>query len=216
MHQFKSVHSCIKPRTMRMAFSAALLGVLAGLAGCAHDSNPQAKTSPGLNLAPGDPFGAIVGSIGHEASSPYAASHIVFRRTGLAGGGILIFQPKYMSAASPKDFESSIESGTVAVAKLPPGNYQIVSVGAMWNSGMTRFDPKLTLAEPIPFTVKQGRITYLGRYVLGNSGVRPTATPFVRIANSAAVDMRVATQRNPDLLSLAPDAFEVPSGRRDK
>ena len=180
-----------------------LLVVLAALAsGCAHDPNPHAKTSQSLAVEPGAPFGMVVASVGHDSSTPYAASHIVFQRDGAPGGGVLIYQPRYM-VPSPTDFETSRESGTVLVTKLPPGKYNIVGIGALWHAGINRFTPSIRLAEPIPFSVSNGAVTYLGRYVIGKSGASPVAAPTLRIESSADADMKVGGQRTPELAQLA-------------
>jgi hypothetical protein len=197
-----------------MKLLAALILVVGFTAGCATDPNPVAQTSQSLAVSPGAPYGVVVGSVGHESSTPFAASHVAFRSTDAAGGGVLIYQPKYM-VPSPKDFETDLASGTVVVAKLPPGNYSIVRVGAMWHAGMMRFTPSLPLTSPISFTVKAGTVTYLGRYLLGRSGRSPNAQPFLRIENNAESDMKIATQRNPDLASLSQSTFTVPVGRLD-
>jgi len=132
--------------------------------------------------------GYVVASVAKPAGSPYDSVTLAYRGADGAGADTLAF-----SGGAP--------SSAVAVAKLPPGQYELYS----FNVKGPKQDHSPLFVFSIPFTVQSGKATYLGQYLtLDNAN-----EPYFVISNEQARDMALAAKADP-ALAAAPAVAAVP------
>jgi hypothetical protein len=136
-----------------------------------------ASLSPAVTAPPGVETGLVFGSIGVSSSAPTIDfSSVQFRRAGFQGqrpSEFLFHSPVGVAGAllsplylTPVDFAEPIGKGTLFVARLPPGEYEVVSVTIAnapfggWGAHVYSYD-----AGGVPFHVEPGKATYLGQFL---------------------------------------------------
>lgn len=148
-----------------------VLGAL--LCGC----YTAASLSPAVTPPAGDETGLVFGSIGVSSSAPTIDfSSLQFGRTRFQAqrpSEFLFHSPVGMAGAllsplyrTPVDFTEPTGKGTLFVARLPAGDYEIVSATIAnapfggWGAHVYSSD-----AGSVPFHVEPGKATYLGQFL---------------------------------------------------
>lgn len=170
------------PRNVVLVACAALL-----LGGCAATQVEYASRVP-LKTAKPPAHGLVVASLGTQSEAPFDWAGISVRPLGQGGRNfrddlksrphINRIYPRYEPAARPGlDFERNMtevavfstakERGVVLVAALPAGDYEIFSYSFRWRN----FGGGPDAYVSIPFSVKPGGATYLGRFIARLTGV---------------------------------------------
>lgn len=121
--------------------------------------------------------GLVFGSIGVSSTAPTIDfSSLQFRQTGFQAqrpSEFLFHSPVGMAGAllsplyrTPVEFDESAGRGTVFIARLPAGDYQLVSTAIAnapfggWGAHVYESD-----AGSVPFQVEPGKVTYLGQFL---------------------------------------------------
>lgn len=158
------------PNCLRLLLALALSSLL-------HGCYTAASLSPALTPAPGDETGWVFGSIGVSSTAPTIDfSSLQFRRAGFRSqrpSEFLFHSPIGVAGAllspiyrTPVDFEDSTGKGTLFAARVPAGDYELVSATIAnapfggWGAHVYSSD-----AGGVPFHVEAGRATYLGQFL---------------------------------------------------
>lgn len=170
---------------LRNALLAACVALLLGA--CAATQVENASRVP-LKTAKPSAHGLVVASLGTQSEAPFDWAGISVRPLGQGGRNLSDdlksrphlnrIYPRYEPAARPGlDFERNItevavfsaarERGVVLVAALPAGDYEIFSYSFRWRN----FGGGPNAYVSIPFSVKPGGATYLGRFIARLTGV---------------------------------------------
>jgi hypothetical protein len=142
--------------------------------------------------------GYVVASVAKPAGSPYDSVTLAYRGADGSGAEKLIFS-------------GGASSSAVAVAKLPPGQYELYS----FNVKGPRKDYAPLFVFSIPFSVQSGTTTYLGQYLtLDNAN-----EPYFVISNEQARDMTLAAKADATLATVPtraaiPDPGKLPYFRK--
>lgn len=208
-----------------------LTSCLAGLlAGCF-----SSVQLPPLTVADGSAggVGRIFGSIGVSSDAPTVDfSTIQFRPASgdrsRRQGEFLFHSPVGVMGAvlsplyrTPVDFRDAAAHGTVFVATLPAGDYELVSI-VVGNAPMGGWAAHMYEADAgaVPFRVESGKLVYLGRFVshlrMGRDAHRVPEVQgaFFTVSNRLADDLAVLkargdVQAGDSVVDLAPRMMQV-------
>lgn len=159
----------------------------------------------------GPDAGHVVLGFGAAAGTSYSSYTLFFRRAprpadGAAApvGNFTYFQTNLFYAQKP-DFQGPTEQGVVLVSSMPPGDYELFNFDIFLNAGtMTRnFGSRKDFS--IPFTVRPGRIAYLGNYqangMRGDNvlGISLAAGAVFAVSNRADSEITIARAKAPRL-----------------
>jgi hypothetical protein len=151
--------------------------LLVALAALLHGCYTSASlTTPDL-AAPGGETGVVFGTIGVSSTAPTVDfSTLQFRRTGFHAQRVSEFMfhsPVGMMGVllspmfrTPVEFDEATGRGTMFVARLPAGDYQVVTATianapfAGWGAHVYETD-----AGSVTFHVEAGKATYLGQFL---------------------------------------------------
>jgi hypothetical protein len=153
--------------------------IASALGACADDPDKvldqlrQGPLAPYSQLpdVPDAQAGWIVGSVGKQtqklfssSGSPYGLSFLTFRNDAGTVRGAISFSSGELDATTV-DFKEGTEKSAAFAIKLPPGKY-IVDDAQFWQSSEPTGRPCSAQGKlAIPFTVVQGRATYLGSLI---------------------------------------------------
>lgn len=179
-----------------------LLSGLAALGGCASG----VWSLPSYDDLPPDKSGVAIASVGGQWVPPNARFSVAFRPVASPGTvGEFYFLRNNIFAQSPVDIQNDPLFATVAVRRLPPGNYEIsgasVSVGAPPVQSVY-FDKR---PFSFPFEIIAGKATYLGEFlgypVVGKGvlGLGPTIGAVFTVRDRQARDLELLQKRGVDL-----------------
>lgn len=111
--------------------------------------------------------GIVFGSIGSGGDGRYSVYGLRYRAIGSKDMGEFQYRNNWMHIANTTtDFSHGNAEGSVFVAHLPPGNYELFNVHFFENrgsQGTTTFTSKVDFS--VPFSVSEGKATYLGEYI---------------------------------------------------
>jgi hypothetical protein len=137
----------------------------------------SASLSSEVQAPEGIATGLVFGSIGVSSTAPSIdLSSLQFRQVGFGASRsseFLFHSPVGVAGAllspmfrTPVDFDEPTGKGTLFVARLPAGNYEIVSAAIAdapyggWGAHVFQTD-----AGSVPFHVEPGKATYLGQFL---------------------------------------------------
>jgi len=124
--------------------------------------------------------------------------------------------------ATPVDFEYGSAKGSLFVARLPPGNYEISNVRFFLNNGLSTVTFSSRKDFSVPFSVKRGMATYLGEFltyeVKGNAfGMSVPAGGYFVVSNKLERDLAILEKKGSAIPHdrieesvLNPEALGVP------
>ena len=184
---------------------------------------PVISVSPELSPTTATGIGYIAGSISKiktkEEFSPFSLQWITIKRQGTDKEIILGFENGGLGLGNtPPDFEDVNVRGASFLEPLQPGEYEITSVRFYYNNG--QWEKSFYNKEPfsIPFTLKEGRITYIGSFT--SHGIyhlalgifkSPTGGYFLLEDNSER-DLAILKSKHPSLVfkNIDIELIEVP------
>lgn len=116
--------------------------------------------------------GIVYATLAMQVGRPLAAETLAIRPIGQGGPTLAIDQTSrphdwratfsfYFEDRKQAHFSQGEEMGSVYAAALPPGDYEIYTYSWRWRSYSAMPDPFFS----IPFRVRAGQATYLGRFV---------------------------------------------------
>lgn len=158
----------------RWILKGALLAALAVLQGCVS----SARLPSGAQAAPGEETGVVFGTIGVSAQArTIELSTLQLRRVlgyrAQPFGELVFHSPVGIAGAmlspifhTPVDFSDAAGKGTLFVARLPAGDYEVISAGVE-NAPMGGWAAHGYMADAggVPFHVEAGKATYLGQFL---------------------------------------------------
>jgi hypothetical protein len=152
--------------------------------------------------------GLVFGSIANGEGIHYSVFGLRYRAVGSKEEGEFRYMHDWMHIANTKsDFERDDAEGSVFSAHLPPGNYELFNVRFFENRGSmgtTTFTSKVDFS--VPFSVEEGKATYLGEYV----GQRLTGRSIIYLPVSAGGYYVVSDQMERDIAILERRGETVP------
>lgn len=181
-----------------MKLISLVLAPLLLLTGCAVD--PYARFDRLRNFE-GPEYGYVVASIGKTKLSVFDSTAVWFHQVGTGDDGSFSYAPKAFlgkSGASPRDIDSKEFEGTVVTKRLPPGRYQVYVARGVWYSGGTRIYSR-SVSPSVTFDVGIGKISYVGRFIIGQAGTGATSEATLRIIDEHADDLAHAKARSQTL-----------------
>lgn len=142
-----------------------------------HGCYTSVSLAPATTPSPGADTGVVFGSLGVSSTAPTIDfSSLQFRPIGFQQQRLsefLFHSPVGVAGAllsplfrTPVDFDESTGKGTLFVARLPAGDYQLVSATIMnapfagWGAHVYESD-----AGGVAFQVEPGKATYLGQFL---------------------------------------------------
>lgn len=139
--------------------------VIVSLSGCA--SMDQISIPANLSVASTEKFGGVVVSVGSGLEGGFTAQTLMFRAKGSDGVGRITFvRGELIMTKGKPDFVETQNRGMVFFVALPSGEYEIIDVSFFINHG--QFGSQTFSAREkfsIPFSVIDGRGTYLGEFI---------------------------------------------------
>jgi hypothetical protein len=181
-----------------MRLSAAILLTLLVLGGCEGKwGYAESKKWDRLREYEGQDFGYVVVSVGKEKSATYVSTFVSLLETRTGAPGAFLYAPKALfNDANRRDFDTPDGEGTVILRKLPPGTYEIQTSGAARTAGAPAFIPQVRdFYPPIRFTVVPGKVSYLGRFIIGQDGYGPIANSTIKISSEESADIAMVKLR---------------------
>ncbi len=185
------------------------------LAGCA----PVRFANPIIEVSPAE-SGHVVMAIGSDRNYSYQSTAWIIRSVADDRHGALIWPTPgvELKFGAKHDYLFDEKWGEVASLALPPGKYELVSFQLERGRGTAffiRWTPRKRFA--IPFSVEQGKVTYLGEML--TRSVRVSSFParseprVFELTNQFERDMVYARKKYPALQSL-PVTIAVPDVSR--
>lgn len=187
----------------------AVTALLLALAGCAGSNYDIARRQDHLRNYKGADAGFVVASEGGERGGHFDSSGLTFQRVGSEDLVTFAAATRQLFGVPDHDFEAGSAIGKVGAMRLPPGDYEAVSVFGVQNVNGGQFRRQLAPGT-LRFTVKTGQTLYLGRYVIGEMRFSPR----VYVSDSQAADMALAAKRLPELAAAAVTSAVPPEGHR--
>jgi hypothetical protein len=184
------------------------------LAGCGGSPYTESLKYDRLREYKGPDSGTAVASVGHLKSAPYSASSLTFRLKGTNDLGLFIYAPKSYKP-SPTDFNTTDAEGTVMAVRLPPGEYEIYSATGDWGAGAYRFSAGVGIKPAWTFKVETGRVSYVGRFLVGFRGDRESPPASVASSDTREADLLKTSTRDPNL-NTRDVQFFLPPGDHGK
>ena len=140
--------------------------VVGALQGCAS-MGQTSGTSKELELAPGQPFGEVFGSITHPVGRDepvYMRYQLDFRRVGAKTGGFFALTNTMFDPKDGFDLVGEGFRGKSFRQALPPGDYEIINFSMSSDTGQVSM--RFFSEEPFSmrFSVAAGETVYLGRF----------------------------------------------------
>lgn len=115
---------------------------------------------------PLEKYGVVFGSIGEDrGNGGFSAQGIYYRKVGSKESGQFFFGNNGVRD-TPKDFTNGKIMGSVFIARLPPGEYEVYNLYFFENRaqfGTATFTAKQDFS--VHFTVKEGKPVYLGEFL---------------------------------------------------
>ena len=186
------------PYETHMKLLLVITGAIFALAGCAGSPYAESLKFDRLRNFSGPEYGYVVSSVGKDKSaSIFDATEVLFRLRGTNDHGSFTYAPKAFfgaNGASPRDIASADVEATTVVKRLPPGQYDVYVAKGIWNAGGTHIFYR-PLNPPLSFTVALGKVTYAGRYVIGQQGYGPASSATLTISDEHTVDLARAKSR---------------------
>lgn len=180
-------------RNPKISFAAFLTATITVTAGCA--------SQPYLHEYQGENKGYVLISQAAKADTSYGAYSLRVRKLGTPDSwGQFIYFQNNMFYGDTRDFDDTNSNGIVRLLPFEPGNYEIYSysVGAMGGSKSWTTD-----GFSIPFSVKQGEVTYLGEFLSSKEtaenifGVTLNWGANLTISNKIDRDKAIINSRSP-------------------
>lgn len=173
-----------------------LLGVLAGLAGCAapqvaKDFTPEANPKVGV----------VVFSVAHDVEGGDANKTIVYLDGGFTSGGAHFGSANGTAVVLRRPNDFSDVQGYLHVVELAPGPHRFTNWQISNGSGLRIF-PRGEL-RPLEFEVQAGEVIYIGAFhghlLRGKNlfGIEITGGGHVGVVNAADRDLALLSQRYP-------------------
>jgi hypothetical protein len=168
----------------------------------------------------GNDRGHVVVGIGADADTVYESYNFLFRRVGSGSeaqtGRFQWIQRNVFHAQKP-DYKSDTESGYVAVASLPPGDYEVFNF-EVWQRGFN-YEARYSSKQPfsIRFSVRPGETTYLGNYaasgISGRNiiGLSVQAGAYFVLSSAVDRDVAIARSKEPKLSLKMSDQTPSPA-----
>ena len=143
-----------------------LVALVVALQGCASFGETS-MTSKELAVAPGEPFGEVVGAITHPVGRDepvYMRYQIDFRRVESQVGGFFVLTNTMFNSKDSYDVAGEGFRGKTFRQALPPGDYEIVNIRLSSDTGQVSM--LFSSKEPFSmrFSVRPGEVVYLGRF----------------------------------------------------
>ena len=159
---------------LRWILQATLLAAVVVLQGCVS----SARLPSGMQGAAGTETGIVFGTIGVSAQAhTIELSSLQLRRVlgyrTQPFGELVFHSPVGIAGAilapifdTPVDFSGAEGKGTLFVARLPAGEYEVISAG-IENAPMGGWAAHVFTADAggVPFHVEAGKATYLGQFL---------------------------------------------------
>jgi hypothetical protein len=180
-----------------MRRAAAILLTLLVLAGCEGTwGYAESRKWDRLREYEGQDFGYAVVSVGTEKSATYVSTFVRLVETRTNAPGAFSYAPKALfTDANRRDFVTPDSEGTVILRKLPPGAYEIQSSGAGRTAGPSFIPQVRDFYPPIRFTIVPGKVSYLGRFIIGQDGYGPIANSTIKISSEESTDISIVKLR---------------------
>ena len=185
-----------------------LLFAIALLSSCAGSPYAESQKYERLRDYRGDGFGYAVVSVGVLKSALFTSTSLGFIELATRSPGVFGYAPKLLVGdRTPRDFDSPVQEGTIAVRRLPPGDYEITGAGGVWLAGLNRVSKSIRFTPPVSFSIVTGKVSYLGSYVVGEDGNAVSGTASLSVTDEQARDLAVASSRVPSLDRTAVRSF---------
>lgn len=180
----------------------------------ADDAIERAARVPLSSMQPSR-HGAVLVSLGTQVNDPFKAVSLAIRPLGQGartdredwlsrphvnrlGLNANLEQPAALDAAANVAtvgvFSTASERGAVLVGVLPPGRYEVYSVGMAWRGYLFSAQPFFR----IPIEVRAGATTYLGRYVARLTSVTNSKLLFLDVGTPGKGYLSVRSELEAD------------------
>jgi hypothetical protein len=175
------------------------LGLSLLLAACTSD--------PTVPKYAGTDAGYLAIALGASHQSFYGDYMIYFRKADGSADQRVWYGPGNNTYLRRTDFDGPEGAGIVELRPLAPGNYEIYDFALHSSGGFSedRYSAKHDFS--LPFTIKTGRVTYLGQFMAielfadGLFGKAPAGGLFA-VGDQGARDLSIVHKQRPDLTQI--------------
>ncbi|MEM9159727.1 MAG: hypothetical protein AAGB46_11835, partial [Verrucomicrobiota bacterium] len=153
----------------------------------------------------GEDAGYVVLGIGSIKPVKYAELFLKYRDIENGNRDSFKYFYKNRFYAREPDYSNESEEGVVVIQTLKPGNYEIYNYSLYEKDYVSQTTHYLEDDVSIPFTIKQGEITYLGNFQANTKtsknmfGIDMLAGATFKITNREELEIKIAKKGNAEI-----------------